>query len=52
MPDIKASLTDYVVKVKKAVDGIFYYMAKEEADIRENPARQTTALLKKVFGLR
>ncbi len=32
------------------MDGIFYYLAKEEAAIRENPAKQTTDLLKRVFG--
>jgi len=32
------------------VDGIFYYLAKEEAAIRENPAKRTTDLLKQVFG--
>ncbi|MBU1405943.1 MAG: DUF4197 domain-containing protein [Proteobacteria bacterium] len=31
-------------------DGIFFYTAKEEAGIRNDPAKQTTALLKKVFG--
>lgn len=48
MPDVKANLNDYVVD--KALDGIFYYVAQEEAAIRENPAKRTTELLKKVFG--
>jgi len=48
VPDVKADLTDYVVD--KGMDGIFYYMAKEEALIRQNPAKQTTDLLKRVFG--
>jgi hypothetical protein len=48
MPDIKADLTNHVVQ--KGMDGIFHYIAKEEAAIREDPVRQTTALLKKVFG--
>ncbi|MDH3703467.1 MAG: DUF4197 domain-containing protein [Alphaproteobacteria bacterium] len=48
VPDAKANLTEYVVT--KGMDGIFYYLAKEEAAIRENPAKRTTALLKKVFG--
>ena len=47
MPDVKANLNDYVVN--KAMDGIFYYVAKEEQYIRENPAARTTDLLKKVF---
>jgi len=33
-----------------ALDGLFHYMAQEEAAIRENPARRTTELLKEVFG--
>jgi len=48
VPDIKANLTLYVTQ--KGMDGIFHYMAKEEAAIRENPAKQTTELLKRVFG--
>lgn len=47
-PDIKGNLTDYAVE--KGMDGIFYYLAKEEAEIRANPAARTTELLKKVFG--
>lgn len=34
----------------KAQDGLFTLIAKEEADIRNNPAERTTSLLKKVFG--
>jgi len=41
-------LTTYVVD--KGMQGIFYYLAKQEAEIRKNPLKQTTALLKKVFG--
>lgn len=48
MPDAKANLTDYVVE--KGMDGIFHYVAKEEATIRTNPAARTTDLLKKVFS--
>lgn len=48
VPDIKADLTQHVLD--KGMDGIFYYMAREEAAIRENPLRQTTDLLKSVFG--
>lgn len=47
VPDVKADLTRHVVD--KGMDGIFYYMAKEEAAIRQNPAKRTTELLKKVF---
>ena len=46
--DVKPDLTNYVVQ--KGMDGIFYYLAKQEAEIRKNPLKQTTALLKKVFG--
>jgi len=48
VPDVKADLTNHVVD--KGMDGIFYYMAKEEAAIRTNPAARTTDLLKRVFG--
>ena len=48
VPDVKADLTTYVVE--KGMDGIFYYMAKEEEAIRQNPAKRTTELLQKVFG--
>ena len=48
VPDVKADLKDHVVE--KGMDGIFYYMAKEEAAIRTNPAKRTTDLLKRVFG--
>jgi len=34
----------------KAQDGLFAMIAKEEKDIRSNPAERTTSLLKKVFG--
>ncbi len=42
------NLTDFTVG--KALDGLFHYMAVEEASIRSNPAARTTDLLKKVFG--
>jgi hypothetical protein len=48
VPDAKADLTDYVLG--KAIDGVFLYLAREEAAIRDNPARRTTDLLRKVFG--
>ncbi|MDI9365086.1 MAG: DUF4197 domain-containing protein [Flavobacterium sp.] len=43
-PDLKAYVTD------RALAGMFYQVAQEEAKIRKNPAAQTTELLKKVFG--
>jgi len=33
----------------KALDGLFFTLAKEEAEIRKNPAARTTDLLKRVF---
>ena len=34
----------------KALDGVFYYVAQEEKDIRKNPAARVTDVLKNVFG--
>tara|TARA_R110000787_G_scaffold38793_34_gene97587 strand:+ start:536 stop:1282 length:747 start_codon:yes stop_codon:yes gene_type:complete len=48
VPDAKANLTDHVLD--KAIGGVFLYLGREEAAIRENPAARTTELLKKVFG--
>jgi len=48
VPDAKANLSEYVVE--KGLDGIFHYVAVEEASIRNNPGKRTTALLQKVFG--
>lgn len=45
---VDADLSDYVVE--KGMDGIFYYLAREEAAIREDPLKQTTDILKRVFG--
>ncbi len=47
-PKVNLDMSDYVVE--KGLDGIFYYLAKEEAAIRSNPAKRTTDLLKSVFG--
>lgn len=47
VPKVDADLGDYVVE--KGMDGIFFYLAKEEAAIRQDPAKRTTDLLKKVF---
>lgn len=43
-PDLDNYATD------KAIEGLFLLIAKEEANIRENPVARTTELLKKVFG--
>jgi len=48
VPDAKADLTNHVLD--KAIDGVFLYLGREEAAIRENPAKRTTALLQKVFA--
>jgi hypothetical protein len=48
VPDVRADLEDYVVD--KAMDGLFHYVAVEEAAIRRDPAKRTTELLRKVFG--
>jgi hypothetical protein len=37
--------------VAKALDGLFYYVGEEEKEIRRNPAKRTTDLLRRVFGL-
>ena len=42
-PDLEAYITD------KAIEGLFKLIAKEEAQIRDNPAARTTDLLKKIF---
>jgi hypothetical protein len=38
--------------VGKTLDGLFYVLGQEEQQIRQNPAAQTTELLKQVFGSR
>jgi hypothetical protein len=48
VPDVKADLTRYTVG--KSLDGLFYYVGKEEAAIRRDPAKRTTQLLQRVFG--
>jgi len=48
VPDIKANLSQHVVD--HAIGAIFEYLAVEEEAIRENPAKRTTALLRKVFS--
>jgi hypothetical protein len=48
VPNVKADLLDHVVE--QAMEGMFYYVAQEEASIRKDPIKQSTELLKKVFG--
>ena len=45
---VNPDLTSFVVA--KAVDALFDQVAKEEANIRANPAARATDILKKVFG--
>ena len=44
---VKFDLTDYITL--KTIDGIFYLIAENEKDIRNNPSARTTELLKKIF---
>jgi hypothetical protein len=44
------NLDQYVVG--KTLDGLFYMLGQEEKNIRQNPAAQTTAILRQVFGQR
>lgn len=48
VPDVKADLSNYVVQ--EGIEGIFYYMAREEAEIRTNPAKRTSELLQRLFS--
>lgn len=48
VPDVKGDLTEHATQ--KAFDGLFHYIAVEEASIRENPAKRTTDLLQRVFA--
>ncbi|MCK5168903.1 MAG: DUF4197 domain-containing protein [Bacteroidales bacterium] len=45
---VNPDLDDYVTN--KAIDGLFVQIAKEEKEIRKNPAARVSDLLKKVFG--
>ncbi len=48
MPDVKSDLTNYVLD--EGIEGIFFYLGEQEKQIRQDPVRQTTDLLKRVFG--
>ncbi len=43
-----AKIEEYVTR--KALDGLFLVMAEEEKNIRANPVKASTDLLKKIFG--
>lgn len=47
-PQGKEMMIDHAVE--GALKGLFHYIAQEEAAIRNNPAKQVTPLLQKVFG--
>jgi len=45
---IDADLSTYVVE--RGMEGVFHYLAQEEAAIRSDPVKRTTELLQRVFG--
>lgn len=47
-PKVKGDLTEHVLS--SSLNGIFHYLAIQEQSIRQDPLKQTTSLLKKVFG--
>lgn len=48
VPNVKTDLTNHVLD--KAMDGIFFYLGREEAAIRNDAVKRTTDILKRVFG--
>lgn len=48
VPKVNSDLTSYVLN--KGINGMFYYLAKEESAIRKDPAKRTTELLRRVFS--
>ncbi|OUR76861.1 hypothetical protein A9Q83_13165 [Alphaproteobacteria bacterium 46_93_T64] len=48
VPDIKSDLGEHATDL--ALEGLFHYLAKEEASIRNNPVARTTEVLRSVFG--
>lgn len=48
MPNVKSDLNSYVVE--KGLEGVFHYLAIEEAAIRNDPVKRTTEILQTVFG--
>lgn len=45
---VDTDINSYVTT--QALNGLFYYVAQEEVNIRKNPAGRVTEVLKKVFG--
>lgn len=48
LPEANADLADHTTT--RALDGLFHYVAEEEADIRTNANARVTDLLERVFG--
>lgn len=48
VPNVKADLLEHVVN--EGMNGMFYYIAQEEAAIRKDPLKQSTELLKRFLG--
>ena len=48
VPDVKGDIKAHATAL--TLDGIFHYLAQEEAAIHANPAARTTDILKQVFG--
>ncbi|MFT6556727.1 DUF4197 domain-containing protein [Sneathiella sp.] len=48
VPNIQSDLTEHATDL--ALEGLFHYLAKEEAAIRNNPVKRTTEILQSVFG--
>ena len=46
--DAKTWLAD--AATTSALNGLFYYVAREEQSIRRDPVKRTSDLLRKVFG--
>ncbi len=47
-PEVDADLTEHVLE--EGMEGLFFYIAKEEQAIRRNPLKRTSELLQRVFG--
>ena len=47
VPKVKNNLSAYVME--NGINGMFFYLAKEEAAIRKDPLKRTTELLRRVF---
>ena len=48
VPDVQADISNYTLD--KCLDGIFHYLAIEEAAIRKDPLKRSTELLRRVFA--